>query len=104
MAVGVPCLRIVALSFSFAGACIALGSCFQALGKSVYSMINSIVRQLVFLIPAAYLLARYGVTAGNSDLVWWAYPIAEIASLIMTLIFYRRVHRTLIAPLPDGES
>lgn len=104
MAVGVPCLRIVALSFSFAGACIALGSCFQALGKSVYSMINSIVRQLVFLIPAAYLLARCGVTAGNSDLVWWAYPIAEIASLIMTLIFYRRVHRTLIAPLPDGES
>ncbi|MBQ1675446.1 MAG: MATE family efflux transporter [Oscillospiraceae bacterium] len=98
--VGTPCLRIICLSFSFAGACIALGSSFQALGKSVYSMINSIVRQLIFLIPAAYLLARYGATVGNSDLVWWSYPIAEIASLAMTLIFFRRVYRTLIAPLP----
>ena len=101
LAVGVPCLRIVALSFSFAGACIALGSSFQALGKSIYSMINSIVRQLVFLIPSAYVLARYGVTVGNSDLVWWSYPIAEIASLVLTLFFFRRVYRTLIAPLPE---
>ncbi len=100
LAVGTPCLRIICLSFSFAGACIALGSSFQALGKSIYSMINSIVRQLVFLIPAAYVLARYGATVGNSDLVWWSYPIAEVASLIMTLIFFRRIYRTLIAPLP----
>ncbi|MBQ1459581.1 MAG: MATE family efflux transporter, partial [Oscillospiraceae bacterium] len=100
LAVGTPCLRIISISFSFAGACIALGSTFQALGKSIYSMINSIVRQLLFLIPAAYLLARYGVTVGNSDLVWWSYPIAEVASLTMTVIFYRRVYRTLIAPLP----
>ena len=105
LAVGIPCLRIIALSFSFAGACIALGSSFQALGKSVYSMINSIVRQLVFLIPAAYLLARYGAGVGNSDLVWWSYPIAEVASLLMTLVFFRRIYRTLIAPLPEnGED
>ena len=63
-------------------------------------MINSIVRQLLFLIPAAYLLARYGATVGNSDLVWWSYPIAEVASLTMTVIFYRRIYRLLIAPLP----
>ena len=63
-------------------------------------MINSIVRQLIFLLPAAYLLARYGVTVGNSDLVWWSFPIAEVASLVMTLIFFRRIYRTLIAPLP----
>ena len=100
LAVGTPCLRILSLSFSFAGACIALGSTFQALGKSIYSMINSIVRQLLFLIPAAYVLARYGATVGNSDLVWWSYPIAEVASLTMTVIFYRRIYRTLIAPLP----
>lgn len=104
LAVGTPCLRIIALSFSFAGACIALGSAFQALGKSIYSMINSIVRQLVFLIPAAYVLARYGAAAGNSDLVWWSYPIAEVASLVLTLVFYRRVHRTLIAPLPENGA
>ena len=104
MAVGVPCLRIISLSFSFAGACIALGSAFQALGKSIYSMINSIVRQLVFLIPAAYLLARYGAAAGNSDLVWWSYPIAEVASLTMTLLLYRRLYRTLIVKLPPNGA
>ncbi|MBE6989711.1 MAG: MATE family efflux transporter [Ruminococcaceae bacterium] len=101
LAVGTPCLRIIALSFSFAGACIALGSAFQALGKAVYSMINSIVRQLVFLIPAAYVLARYGASVGNSNLVWWSYPIAEVASLVMTLVFFRRVYRTLIVHLPE---
>ena len=104
LAVGTPCLRIISLSFSFAGACIALGSSFQALGKSVYSMINSIVRQLIFLIPAAYVLARYGAAVGNSDLVWWSYPIAEVASLIMTSLFFRRIYRTLIAPLPQNGA
>ena len=58
--VAVPALRIISLSFCTAGACIALGSSFQALGKSVYSMITSIIRQLVFLVPIAYVLARYG--------------------------------------------
>ena len=104
MAVGVPCLRIVSLSFTFGGACIALGSAMQALGKSVYSMINSIVRQLVVLIPAAYLLARYGATVGNSDLVWWSYPIAEISSLAVTAIFYVHVYRTLISGISDGKA
>ena len=103
-AVGAPCLRIISISFSFAGACIALGSSFQALGKSIYSMINSIVRQLIFLIPAAYLLARYGAAVGNSDLVWWSYPIAEVASLIMTSLFFRRIYRMLIAPLPQNGA
>ena len=104
MAVGVPCLRIVSLSFSFAGACIALGSAMQALGKSIYSMITSIVRQLVVLIPAAYLLARYGATVGNSDLVWWSYPIAEVSSLAVTVIFYVHVYRTLISGISDGKA
>ena len=73
LAAGVPALRIIALSFCMAGMCIALGSSFQALGKSMYSMVTSIVRQLVFLVPIAYVLARYGVkatffvTALNSD-------------------------------------
>ncbi|MBQ6249179.1 MAG: MATE family efflux transporter [Oscillospiraceae bacterium] len=104
MAVGVPCLRIVSLSFSFAGACIALGSAMQALGKSIYSMITSIVRQLVVLIPAAYLLARYGAAVGNSDLVWWSYPIAEVSSLAVTVIFYVHVYRTLISGISDGNA
>lgn len=101
--VAVPALRIISLSFCTAGACIALGSSFQALGKSVYSMITSIIRQLVFLVPIAYVLARYGQSIGNDDLVWWCYPIAEIASLGVTLLFFLRVYRTVIAKVPlDG--
>lgn len=104
MAVGIPALRIISLSFCMAGACIALGSSFQALGKSLYSMVTSIVRQLVFLVPIAYVLARYGASVGNDDLVWWCYPIAEIASLLLTLCFFRHVYKTMIAQIPEGRA
>ena len=104
LSVGIPALRIISLSFCMAGASIALGSSFQALGKSFYSMITSIVRQLVFLIPIAYVLARYGVSVGNSDLVWWSYPVAEVFSLVLTLAFFHRLYKTIIAPLPEGRE
>ena len=99
--VGVPALRIISLSFCMAGASIALTSAFQALGKSLYSMIVSIIRQLVFLVPLAYILARYGAGIGNNDLVWWSYPIAEIAALTVSLLFFRHMYKTLIAKLPE---
>ena len=102
MAVGVPCLRIISLSFSMAGACIALGSSLQALGKSVYSMINSFIRQLVVLVPVAYVLARYGAAVGNSHLVWWCYPIAEVVALAVTLGFYAHVYKTIISKIPPN--
>ena len=101
LAVGVPALRIISLSFCMAGASIALTSAFQALGKSLYSMIISIIRQLVFLVPLAYILARYGAGIGNNDLVWWSYPIAEIAALTVSLLFFRHRYKTLIAKLPE---
>lgn len=101
LAVGVPALRIISLSFCMAGASIALTSAFQALGKSLYSMIISIIRQLVFLVPLAYILARYGAGIGNDDLVWWSYPIAEIAALTVSLLFFRHMYMTLIAKLPE---
>ena len=104
LAAGVPALRIIALSFCMAGTCIALGSSFQALGKSMYSMVTSIVRQLVFLVPIAYVLARYGAAIGNSDLVWWCYPIAEVSSLLLTLVFFRHIYKTVIAPIPEGRE
>ena len=63
-------------------------------------MITSIIRQLVFLVPIAYVLARYGQSIGNDDLVWWCYPIAEIASLGVTMLFFLRVYRTVIAKVP----
>ena len=104
LTVGIPALRIISLSFCMAGACIALGSSFQALGKSIYSMITSIVRQLVFLVPIAYVLARYGASIGNDNLVWWCYPIAEVFSLTLTLLFFRHVYRTMIAKIPEGRA
>ena len=104
LSVGIPALRIISISFCMAGACIALGASFQALGRSLYSMITSIVRQLVFLIPIAYVLARYGASVGNSDLVWWSYPIAEVFSLTLTLFFFRHLYKTDIAQLPEGRE
>ena len=105
LSVGIPALRIISLSFCLAGACIALGGCFQALGKSMYSLIVSFIRQLVLLIPIAFVLAQIGHSMGNDNLVWWCYPIAEVFSLIVSLLCFRRLHRTLISKLPeDGPA
>ena len=95
LTVGVPALRIMCLPFVFAGACIICSGVFQALGKSLYSMFVSIARQLVVLIPAALLLSL----ANQIDLVWFAFPIAEIASLIATLILMVLLYRRQIRPL-----
>ncbi len=90
--IGVPALRIICLSFIFAGFCITIGSVFQALGNGVYSMIVSAARQLCVLLPVAYLMSL----TGNLDMVWLSFPIAELMSVAMTLIFYRRIHNKVI--------
>ena len=95
LAIGVPALRIISLSFIFAGFCIACGSAFQALGKAVYSMIVSVARQLVVLLPVAYLLSRLG----NVDYVWWAFPIAEAMSLAMTILFLIILNKKVISKI-----
>lgn len=92
LAIGVPALRTISISFLLAGFCIIEGSVFQALGNGVYSMLVSVARQLVVLIPAAYLLSRLG----NVDYVWWAFPIAEMMSLGMTVYFRIRMGRKVI--------
>ena len=95
--IGIPAFRIIGLSFPFAGYCIAVGSVFQALGKGIYSMINSICRQLVVLLPSAWLLAQTGVLQN----VWWSYPIAEIASVLMSTYFYRKITREIISKIGE---
>ncbi|MBO5070717.1 MAG: MATE family efflux transporter, partial [Roseburia sp.] len=72
--------------------CIVTGSLFQALGNAVYSMINSICRQLLVLLPAAYLLAQLG----NVNYVWWSFPIAEISSATLTTVFLIRLKKQVI--------
>ena len=89
-AIGIPALRIISISFLLAGFCIIAGSVCQAIGNPLYSMVVSVCRQLVVLLPAAWLLAR----TGRLELVWWAFPIAEIASVTLSTIFLRRTVRS----------
>ncbi len=93
--IGIPALRIICLSFPIAGACIAMGSVFQAFARSIYSLIVSVGRQLVVLIPAAFLLSRLG----NVNLVWLAFPIAEIASFILSSYYFKKVYREIVEPM-----
>lgn len=95
LAIGVPALRRISLSFLLAGFCIACTSVFQALGKAVYSMIVSVARQLIVLLPVAYGLAQFG----NVDLVWLAFPISEMVSFVMTLYFMVRIYRKIISQI-----
>lgn len=95
LAIGVPALRIICLSFLFAGFCIIVGSVFQALGNGIYSLIISATRQLVVILPVAALLAK----TGGLNAVWWSIPIAEIASVILSAFFYRKIYKEKIAPM-----
>lgn len=95
LAIGVPALRIICLSFLFAGFCIIVGSVFQALGNGVYSLIISVTRQLLIILPAAAILAK----VGGLSAVWWSIPIAEIASVLLSAYFYKKIYREKIAPL-----
>lgn len=92
LVLGVPALRTICLSFCFAGYCIEVGSAFQALGNGVYSMVVSIARQLFVLLPVAYLLSL----SGNVNLIWWAFPIAELMSVGMSTYFLMKINRDII--------
>ena len=92
---GVKALRVVSIHFPIAAVGIMLGASFQALGNGIYSTIVSLCRQLLVLLPAAYLLSL----TGNVDNVWWSFPIAEVVSALVTLILYRRLYLAKIKPL-----
>lgn len=97
--IGAPALRIMSLAFVFAGIGIVSGSSCQAFGYSVYSMLISIARQIVVLIPAAYLLSLTGVLRS----IWFAFPIAEIFSLILSLFFLRTTLKKTGMALPKTK-
>ena len=88
-------LRTISWSFPIAAVCISLSSCFQALGNGIYSTITSICRQMLVLLPVAYLLSL----SGDVNKVWLAYPIAELASGTVTAILFTRIFRQKIKPL-----
>lgn len=88
LSIGVPALRTITISFVFAGFCIVISSVFQALGNGIYSMLLSFVRQIVVLLPAAYLFSLTGVL----DYVWLAFPIAEIAAVALSSFLLRKLY------------
>ena len=92
---GVTALRIISIHFPIAAVCIALGAAFQALGNGMYSTFTSLCRQLVVLLPAAFLLSLTGSVSN----VWWAFPIAEMMSLIATTFFFVRIYKQKVKPL-----
>ena len=93
--IGIPALRTISLSFIFAGFGIACSGTFQALGKAFFSMLMSIARQLLVLLPAAYLLSL----SGKVRLVWWAFPISEIMAITVCLCFLVYINKTLISKI-----
>ncbi len=97
LTIGVPALRTISLSFLFAGVCVITTSFFQAMGNGIYSMLISFLRQLVFLLPLAWLFAQ----TGNINMVWLAWPIAEVVSLTCALLFLARVNKKIIRPMRE---
>ncbi len=95
VAMGVVALHIMSLNFPFAGFAIMRGATFQALGKSVYSMNISLVRQLAIIIPCAYIFAKIG----GVNMVWWAFPVAEVAGTTMSILYTRRIRRTILSKM-----
>ena len=98
--IGVPALRTIGVHYLIAWFCIIVGTVFQALGKAVFSMVVSIMRQLVVLVPAAYLLAKFG----GLHMVWWSFPIAEVVSFIVSLTFLIKIWNDIIKDIPEGRE
>jgi putative MATE family efflux protein len=92
LVIGVPALRIISVSFLFAGFCVVAGSAFQALGNGVYSMIVSVTRQLCVLLPVAKLLSL----SGNVNFIWFAFPFAELFSTGLSIFFLIRIYNKVI--------
>ena len=90
--IGIPALRVISLSFAFAGICIVISSSLQALGHGFLSMMISITRQLIILLPSAYILAKFG----GIHAVWWSFNIAEIGSLTLSLLFFNHMYNKII--------
>ncbi len=97
--IGRVALRVGALSFVFAGLCIGCSAVYQGLGNGVYSMIISFCRQLIILLPAAYLLSL----TGEVNAVWWAIPIAELMSVTLSLVFLKRINRNVVAKIKTNN-
>ena len=99
LSIGTTALRIIGAHFLIAGINVVAMSVYQAVGNPLYSLLSAVTRQLVVLLPAAWLLAR----TGRLELVWLAFPIAELAALAMSTIFLRKTLRTAECRMADDD-
>lgn len=103
--IGIPALRIICVSFIFAGASIVMSSVFQAMSHGIFSMFVSLIRQLLVLLPAAFVLALIGKHNGNHvGYIWWSFNIAEIASITTSLLFFKKLYKKVISKIPEGKE
>ncbi|MBR0399301.1 MAG: MATE family efflux transporter [Mogibacterium sp.] len=99
-AMGIVAMHILSLNFPFAGYAIMRGAAFQALGKSVYSMNISLVRQLILIIPCAYIFAKIG----GVNMVWWAFPLAEVAGTGMSIMYTMRIRKNILSKMTPRDA
>ena len=95
--IGVIALRTISINFILAAIGITLSTVFQAVGRGSYSLIMSLCRQLIVLLPAAWLLSKLG----GLNAIWWSFPIAEAVSLIICLLLFRKCNREMLSPLGE---
>ena len=98
--IGSVALRIISISFLFAGFCVVCSSLFQALGHGFLSLVMSLIRQLGVLLPVAFVLSRFGIL----DLVWWAFPVAELSAVILAIFFLRHIYQKEIKPMYPSKQ
>ena len=96
--IGIPALRLISISFLLAGFDVVCSSVFQALGHGVLSLLVSVSRQLVILLPAAWVLAK----VGGLSVIWWCFPIAEVAACVISAVFLSYVYKKEIRPVSNG--
>lgn len=94
--IGVPMMRAISISFLAAGYCVVASSVFQALGNGILSLVVSVCRQLLVLVPVAFLLAFF---SGEITLMWFAFPVAEVASLSLSIVFMKKIFKKEINTL-----
>ena len=100
LAMGILALRIIAIHFPMAGFNVISSSAFQALGRGTLALLVSVIRQLVVLVPAAWLLSH----TGNVNAVWFAFPIAELVAVTLCAVFMRKCHRDILLPMEAGQK
>ncbi len=98
--IGVPAIKTISIHFLGTGFCVNSVAIFNSMGYSIFSLLLAIARQIVIVLPAAYVLSLLG----DVDKIWWAYPIAEVGALTISILFLKYLYKKVIDPLPSEKE